>query len=354
MGRLFQSFTQVDSSTTRKYGGTGLGLIISKKLAEMMGGEIGVHSEVDKGSEFWFSAEFEKQPSATADKVAIPAKISAKRLLIVDDNATNRCAMQEQLTSLGCRFEIASDGTRALAALHKAVDEKDPFDIVVLDMQMPEMDGETLGKRIKNDHRINNTLLVMMTSLGQRGDERRLAQIGFSTYLTKPVTMSKLHHCLATLVGAHHGRNSRSGESFIASRALEQDRNKNVRILLAEDNFLNQRVALNMLGKFGYSAEVVANGIEALAALSKKVYDIVLMDCHMPEMDGYEASRQIRHPDSTVLDHSVPIIAMTANAMQGDRGACLNAGMDDYIAKPVDPIKLSDVLDKWIKDAISN
>jgi signal transduction histidine kinase/DNA-binding response OmpR family regulator len=350
MDRLFKSFSQVDGSTTRKYGGTGLGLTISKQLAQMMGGQIGVNSEAGKGSEFWFTAVFEKQPESTVTKVVVPETISGKRILIVDDNATNRFVLHEQLKSWDCRVEKASSGAQALNLLHSAVNDDDPFEIAILDMQMPVMDGQTLGQKIKKDERIKSTLLVMMTSMGQRGDAKRLASIGFSAYLTKPVKMSKLYDCLATITGMRLEKTEDLAENIVTKHSLSENQKQMARILLVEDNLVNQKIAVKFLKKLGYHhADVVANGKEALAALSKQQYDIVLMDCQMPEMDGYEATSEIRNPDSRALDNQVPIIAMTANAMKGDREACISAGMDDYLTKPVKPQKLDEMLEKWIK-----
>jgi Amt family ammonium transporter len=348
MDRLFKSFSQVDSSTTRKYGGTGLGLTISKRLAEMMGGRIGVRSEAGKGSEFWFTAVFEKQPLMMTGNDIAPGTISGKRILIVDDNATNRFVLQRQLTFWGYRIESASSGVQALEQLHGALDENDPFDMAILDMRMPEMDGETLGGEIKNDRRFKNIRLVMMTSVGQRGDATRLVQVGFSAILIKPVKMSKLHDCLSILSGTIHQRSTPSGlEVAKAKHGFAEKQRHDASILIVEDNFLNQKVATNFLGILGYDFDVVSNGQQAVTALSRKPYSMVLMDCQLPEMDGFEATGEIRNPASRVLNHQIPIIAMTANAMRGDREACIQAGMDDYLAKPFQPQELKDILEKW-------
>ena len=348
MDRLFQSFSQVDSSTTRKYGGTGLGLTISKQLVELMGGQIGVESEEGKGSEFWFTVALEKQHEGREAKTVVPEAIKGKRILIVDDNATNRYVLQEQLKSWNCQYGEASDGMRALEELRLALDSKDPYEIAILDMQMPEMDGKTLGQKIKQDPDLQNTILIMMTSLGQRGDAKRLEQIGFAAYLTKPVKQSQLYNCLATVSGLQKEAQKDRPAAIVTRHSLTEDQKRKVHILLAEDNVINQRVAISILGKLGYSADAVANGQEAVKALGIIPYNIVLMDCQMPEMDGYEATGEIRNPNSKVLDHKVPVIAMTANAMQGDREKCIEAGMDDYLSKPINPQELSDMLEKWI------
>jgi len=237
---------------------------------------------------------------------------------------------------------------RALKELRLAVDSKDPYEIAILDMEMPEIDGETVGKKIKQDPDLKNTILVLMTSIGQRGDVKRLEKIGFAAYLTKPIKQSKLYDCLATVTGVQKEATMKQPAAIVTRHSLSEYRKRKVRILLAEDNMINQKVALNILKKFGYSADAVANGKEAVKALEMIPYDIVLMDCQMPEMDGYEATGEIRNPESKVLNHNLTVIAMTANAMKGDREKCLNAGMDDYLSKPVKPNELLDVLENWI------
>jgi CheY-like chemotaxis protein/HPt (histidine-containing phosphotransfer) domain-containing protein len=348
MDRLFKSFSQVDSSTTRKFGGTGLGLTISKQLVELMDGLIGVESEEGKGSTFWFTAVFEKQPEDRKEKIAVPNDIKGKRILIVDDNATNRYVLREQLNLWGCRHGEASSGMKALEELRLAIDSKDLYEIAILDMQMPEMDGETLGRKIKQDPELKNTILIMMTSLGQRGDAKRLEQIGFAAYMTKPVKQSQLCDCLATVTSTRKEILKDQPATIVTRHSVAEDKKHKQRILLVEDNMTNQKVTVNILKRFGYNADAVSNGKEAVMALEIIPYDIVLMDCQMPEMDGYEATGEIRTPESKVLDHRVPIIAMTANAMKGDREKCLEAGMDDYLCKPVNPQELNDMLEKWI------
>jgi len=341
---LFHQFTQVDASITRKYGGTGLGLAISKQLAEAMGGEIGVESKEGRGTEFWFTARFIKQLEQVHDRTP-SADVCGVRILVVDDNATNREILLIQFTAWGARTDDASDGKTGLYRLREAVEAGDPYQVAVLDMQMPGMDGETLGKAIKADTALMDTRLMMLTSLGQRGDARRLEEIGFAAYLTKPVRQSDLFDSLVAILT---GETRKVARPMVTRHSIHDMRRGSVRILLAEDNITNQQVAIGILKKLGLSADAVANGAEVVKALEAICYDLVLMDCQMPEMDGYEATARIRNPQSKVSNHDIPIIAMTAHAMTGDREKCLEAGMNDYVPKPVDPKVLAEILDKWL------
>ncbi|MGA8180220.1 MAG: response regulator [Desulfobacterales bacterium] len=350
MDRLFKSFSQVDSSTTRKFGGTGLGLAISRQLTELMGGRIGVKSREGKGATFWFTAIFEKQPEWNTEKIRVPEDIRKKHILIVDDNATNRFVLKEQLTLWGCRYKEAANGAQALETLRLAKADKDPCEIAIIDMQMPGMDGETLGHRIKQDPDLKNTILVLLTSMGRPSDAKRIEQAGFAACLNKPIKQSQLYDCLATVTGATAESPKNQPAMTDTRYAVAEDKTHKLRILLVEDNMTNQKVALNILRRFGYNVDAAANGKEAVKSLEDIPYDIVLMDCQMPEMDGYEATGEIRNPASKVLDHNIPIIAMTAHAIQGDRERCLDAGMDDYLCKPVNPRELCDMIEKWQKE----
>jgi len=343
--RMFEKFTQADASTTRRYGGTGLGLAISKRLVELMGGEIGLVSDEGRGSEFWFTVRLAKQ--AESEHPAVPAsELRGAHILVVDDNATNREVLSAQLRAWGARPEVVPDGPTGLLALAHMRDAGDPFAAAILDMQMPGMDGTDVARAIKADDTLKDTRLVLLTSLGQRGDAREMEEIGFSAYLMKPARQSDLFDSLSTvLAGAPVSRTSRH---IVTRHAVREMRRSAIRILLAEDNLTNQQVALGILKKLGLRADAVGDGSEAIRALETIPYDLVLMDVQMPVMDGLEATRLIRDPRSAVLRRGIPIIAMTAHAMQGDRERCLEAGMDGYVTKPISPDALAEALDRWL------
>jgi signal transduction histidine kinase/DNA-binding response OmpR family regulator len=351
-GALFDAFTQADPSTTRKYGGTGLGLAISKQLVEMMGGKIGVRSEARNGATFWFTAALEKQSEDIRRIHAEPGSIRGKRFLAVDDNATNLAIVRAYVEQWGCRCATASRGKEALAILRGAVEEQNAFDLAILDLAMPEMDGVELAESIKKDPALRDIPLVMLTSLGERGDRARFEAMGFAGYLVKPIKPALLYDCVLTVFGEQADGRTEAGPHTVTRHMLAEDATRarsergKFRVLLAEDNRTNQRVALAMLAKLGFHSDAVANGQEALEALKTGSYDAVLMDCQMPEMDGYEATAAIRAMEGPIAH--MPIVAMTAHAMKGDREKCLDAGMDDYIAKPVRPEELGAVLDRFL------
>jgi PAS domain S-box-containing protein len=343
---LFQPFTQVDASITRRYGGTGLGLSISRQMAERMGGDIGVESEEGKGSTFWVTLPMAKQTGFQKRTEESEVDIADSRILVVDDNETNHRILAGMLDSWSCHHDDVFDAASAMEKLRSAVSQRVPFRVALLDMFMPGTDGETLGRKIKDDPVLRDTHLVMMTSVGKRGDATRLEKTGFAAYLTKPIKQSLLHDCLATVM------TQKPGESSVRSRivtrhTVAEDRKRRVRILLVEDNPVNQKVTLKLLEKMGYRVDSVDNGKEALKALETIPYTLVLMDVRMPEMDGLEATRQVRCAARAVQNPNIPIIALTAHATKEHRKQCLDAGMNDYLAKPFQPDELAKAISRW-------
>jgi len=344
---LFEAFTQADVSTTRRFGGTGLGLTISKKLTEMMGGEIGIVSKEGEGSTFWFTARFKKQAVQAAGDQSPDIDLGQDRILVADGNATSRLVLSTLLSSLGGRCEEAVNGEDALRRITEAAQAGVPFTLAFLDSKMPGMDGDTIAEAIKNVPESAGTSSIRISFRGERLAEERLETLGYKGTLTKPVKRTLLHSTLHTLRNIDAPGVKDFASTTVDPVGVQAEQSQNLKILLAEDNLINQKVAVKMIEKIGYPVEVVVNGEEAVKALETNQYDIVLMDCQMPEMDGYEATRRIRDPNSSVLNHSIPIVAMTANAMVGDREQCLEAGMDDYMAKPINPKKLREMLEKW-------
>lgn len=357
LDRLFKSFSQVDSSTTRKYGGTGLGLAISRQLVEMMGGAIGARSDPGTGSEFWFTLPLRIHRPDEVRCHSDDSLITGKRILVVDDNTTSRNLLRLLLESWGMDVSEASDAGEALDRLRMGIGQQKPFVIALIDMQMPGTDGLELGRMIQEDSSISGTLRMLMSSIVIRNDLRVLEKYGFSGAVLKPVRQSELFNALAETLFRASGELSSGNTSLSSATATAQEPAgfrpspaegaERIKILLVEDSIINQQVAVGILSKQGYEVEVVANGLEALEKLRFRLYDMVIMDIQMPEMDGFEATRIIRDPVSDIADHSVPIIALTAHAMQGDREICLQSGMNDYLSKPINAAELTEKVRKW-------
>jgi CheY-like chemotaxis protein len=345
---LFSPFMQVDSSTTRKFGGTGLGLSIVRRLAELMGGETGVESVEGSGSLFWFTAHFAPVTDASPPAYLAPASIQGQRVLVVDDNATNRKVLMGQLLLCGVDPVAASSADEALALMRQSAAAGRPYAAALLDHLMPDCDGAELGRIIVKDESIKSTRLVLLTSSGQRGDGQLFADIGFAAYLLKPVTQRDLTECLVlVLANTAHSWHLQS-QPMITRHALRAQRARvGNRILLAEDNTVNQKVALRLLEKLDYRVDVVADGRAAVAAWQSGAYNLILMDCQMPVVDGYEATREIRRLEAGT--RHIPIVALTAHAMTGDEELCRAAGMDDYLTKPIDRDKLEACLERFLQ-----
>ena len=350
LDRIFQSFSQVDSSTTRQFGGTGLGLAISRRLVELMGGQIGVESKVGEGSRFWFTVQLGHAQEAQTPEPLTVSDINGLRVLIVDDNQTNRRFLFEQLASWGCRPVVTSGATEAIAVLKQAVKEQDPFQLALLDMQMPEVDGRELGRRIKSDPVISSCELAMLTSVGYLGGRTDVLDAGFADYLVKPIKQAALYECLLKCTSGARSKTQRNVSRNVSDLGQPSEADlHNARLLVVEDNQVNQQVALRLLKKLGYRADAVANGLEALKAIELVEYDLVFMDLQMPEMDGFEAVDRIRKKEKRTKQH-LPIIAMTAHAVQGDRERCLRSGMDDYVSKPVSINELAEAIKRQLSN----
>jgi CheY-like chemotaxis protein len=342
LGLLFQAFSQVDSSTTRKYGGTGLGLAISSQLVKLMGGRVWVESEPGRGSTFHFTARFglSEGPAPRQAPVEL-ARARGLPVLVVDDNATNRRILNDLLTQWGLAPALVESGREALAALHRAAADGEPFSLVLLDNMMPEMDGFMLAEEIQRHPGLAGSTLMMLSSADRRDNTARCRELGLAAYLTKPIKRSELLNAIMTVVDGPAGEKVRMATG---TRSAIGPSARGLRLLLTEDNVVNQKLALRLLEKRGHTVVIAANGKEALEALERQAFDVVLMDVQMPEMDGFEATAAVRAKEKATGGH-VPIVAMTAHAMKGDRERCLQVGMDGYISKPLQPSELFEAVE---------
>jgi CheY-like chemotaxis protein len=354
INQLFKSFSQVDASTTRKYGGSGLGLAIANSLAQLMGGEVNVMSDEGKGSTFHFTATF-KIPTEKPLPV-IPENLPGKRILVIGENKTSIESLNTYLVAWGCVVNKASNPEDALVLLGNESERENHFHIVIIDQVTPNIDVEALGREIKSRPQFKDPSMLLLTALGMRGDANRAREIGFSAYLTKPVKTSQLLSCLQTVLAKEKIKQPSGTTSEMITRyTISETEKRRLKILLVEDNQTNRELALNYLKKFGYRTEAVADGKKAVNAFKKNSYDLIFMDIQMPEMDGFEATKEIRKIEQENWDYSdkkrinkVPIIAMTAHVIKEDRDLYIKAGMDDFISKPIDVEHLSNRLSFWI------
>jgi CheY-like chemotaxis protein len=345
---IFAPFSQADTSTTRKYGGTGLGLTISTRLVEMMGGKMWVESEVGRGSQFHFTAHVGAADAKVikVGTIAPPEVLRGVKVLVVDDNRTNRRILEGMLGRWEMKSTAVKDGEEALTELSGAREAGKPFRLILMDMHMPEMNGFTLIERIRQRPELSTATIMMLTSAGHRGDAARCLELGVAAYLLKPIRQSELREAIARVLGA---REQDGALPLITRFSVQDARDPSafLRVLLAEDNAVNQRLAVRLLEKRGHRVTVAGNGREALEALEKESFDLVFMDVQMPEMDGLEATAAIREKEKTSGGHQ-PIIALTAHAMKGDREKCLAGGMDGYLAKPIRPQELEEILRDYV------
>jgi signal transduction histidine kinase/DNA-binding response OmpR family regulator len=345
---IFEPFTQADASTTRRYGGTGLGLTISTRLVEMMNGKIWVESQVGLGTQFHFTARLgvAEAKAIEVGRIAPPEILRGVKVLVVDDNRTNRRILEGMLRRWEMKPTLVESGDEALSQLSAARSAGEPYALVLTDMHMPNMDGFTLVERIRQRPELSTATIMMLTSAGHRGDALRCKDLGVSAYLLKPIRQSELREAIARVLGS---REQKGAVPLITRYSLHDSRDSAacLRVLLAEDNPVNQLLATRLLEKRGHRVTVAANGRDALAALDKESYDLVFMDVQMPEMDGLETTIAIREKEKTGGNH-LPVIALTAHAMKGDQERCLEAGMDGYLSKPIRPQELDELLDKHV------
>jgi two-component system sensor histidine kinase/response regulator len=338
---IFEAFTQADGSTTRRFGGTGLGLSICSRLVQLMGGQIGVESEPGRGSRFHFSVRFGCDSTAVAAAVpTVPSKLEGCRVLIVDDNAANRRIVSGLLATWHMKVAVAENAAGAEVALDRARLAGEPFQIMLLDVQMPDEDGFSFAERLLREPRFGGLPIIMLTSAGERGDVTRCRDMGVTGYLVKPLVQSELREALALVLGG-----TREALREVVTRHSLRGRRRTLRILVADDQPVNRLVAVRMLEKQGHSVQAACDGREALAAVTQMPFDLVLMDVQMPEMDGLEATAAIRAAERDLGGH-IPIIALTAHAMKGDMERCLEAGMDAYVSKPLSPAQLFEAIER--------
>ena len=350
--RLFKAFSQADGTTTRKYGGTGLGLVISKELVELMDGQIDCESTPGLGSKFWFEINLGISSKACALEAPPRSELQGLRILIVDDNATNRSILEYQVNSKRMLFDSVESGPKGLKILRGAVAGGEPYDLVILDMHMPEMDGLEMASAIKADEAICKVRVIMLTSVGLRGDVQAVGQTGVRAYLPKPVRQEDLYRCLAEVMGGVETETTSQLVTRYSLAEIAERKKIDRRILVAEDNLINQEVAKGMLQNLGCRVDVVGDGRQAVEAISASRYDLAFLDCQMPHLDGYAATAEIRsYEQEQGVEKPLPIIALTANALQGDREKCLAAGMDDYLSKPFTLDQILVVLERWLPDS---
>jgi signal transduction histidine kinase/CheY-like chemotaxis protein len=345
---LFQPFAQADTSITRRYGGTGLGLAISKALVEKMGGQIGVDSQPGRGSTFWYTVLLGIVAEAPAAGGVGDAHetLSQCKVLVVDDNSASRAALAAQLSSFGCEVSTAAQAEEALVVLRSAVVAHSPYTVALIDRTLPGTMACDLAAHVRIDPTLHETRMILLTPLWQDTDGGGVDRPAFAAQLTKPLRAAQLKSVLAD---GHHAGQASAAPTVQAQRPSVEPSPDSVRVLLAEDNLVNQKVAVAMLRKLGYTTDVANNGQEAIDALGQHRYNLVLMDCQMPLVDGFEATRRIRSGASGAAASEVPIVALTAHAMRGDREACLAAGMDDYVVKPLDMVRLQEVISAWLQ-----
>jgi two-component system sensor histidine kinase/response regulator len=357
---LFQPFTQIDGGITRRHGGTGLGLAIASRLVQMMGGEIGVESREGQGATFWFTVRFGPSSQARSIRELAPSpELAGLRALVVDDNKDHRDIILSYLRSWGVQADSAALGTEALISLVRAATSGKPYDLAIVDQVMPGMDGLTLARAVRGDESMASVRLIMLTAFDEYDRGQEAHQAGFAAYLTKPVRQRRLLSTLEAVVASKDADSRLAGSEptppggFEAAAGLADAAPQVATILLVEDNPLNQTVAIQQLARLGHTADVATTGQEAVARLSRPDhgYRLVLMDCQMPEMDGFQAARAVRALERDSGGH-VPIIAMTAQAMKGDRERCIAAGMDDYLSKPVHLEELRHAIDRWLVNPV--